>query len=132
MSGTTVEKETCAKCGVDVRENTQFCYNCGAENAPEEKAIPAPTDAVPKAALDSNAKAALDDLAAKLKSDEPEKSEKLAKAADRRKKARVDKRKVRTYRWEPAPPSSVTYVMVSALLVAFVAGVVVVVTVFVK
>ena len=29
MAETLVEKEICKECGVDVRPNTAFCYNCG-------------------------------------------------------------------------------------------------------
>ena len=29
MSQSVVEKTVCEECGVDVRENTLYCYNCG-------------------------------------------------------------------------------------------------------
>lgn len=29
MAEVTVKQKICSKCGVDVRPNTQFCYNCG-------------------------------------------------------------------------------------------------------
>ncbi|MBE7516289.1 MAG: zinc ribbon domain-containing protein [Chloracidobacterium sp.] len=46
MEGTVPEKEKCSKCGVDIRENTMFCYNCGTsiEKAEAEVAAPAPAE----------------------------------------------------------------------------------------
>lgn len=39
MAETTLEKATCESCGVDVRENTLFCYNCGTRVAMEPTGI---------------------------------------------------------------------------------------------
>src|SRR5262245_38888795 len=101
MAETIVDKPTCKNCGADVRENTQFCYNCGksidgsAETEPEENVPPTVQE------VEANTKAALDDLAAKFKVDEPPEEKKLARAAEERKRARVERRRPREYRWEP-------------------------------
>lgn len=36
MAETLVEKRVCGECGVDVRPNTAFCYNCGKSVSLEE------------------------------------------------------------------------------------------------
>jgi hypothetical protein len=36
MAETLVEKRVCGECGVDVRPNTAFCYNCGKSISPSE------------------------------------------------------------------------------------------------
>jgi ethanolamine utilization protein EutM len=84
MAKTKVKKKAiCAKCGVAVRENTSFCYNCG---SPVVKVQGKPATAVNGATVETSAetKAALDDLAKKFAIDE-EADEKLAKAAAERK-----------------------------------------------
>ena len=90
------------------------------------------SNAAPVAELDPKAKAALDDLAQKLKDEGPKESEKLAKAADERKRSRVQKFKPRTYRWEPPSGSSANYVLVVALVVTLAAVFVVAFTVFLR
>lgn len=37
MAEKIVEKQFCGKCGVDVRPNTLFCYNCGSQVASDEE-----------------------------------------------------------------------------------------------
>ena len=39
MTETSVKNSTCRHCGVDVRPNTQFCYNCGGAIAPETESV---------------------------------------------------------------------------------------------
>ena len=95
MMTETIEKIVCATCGVDIRENTQFCYNCGSKLE-----VVAPLDTNGAAVVVDNTKAALDDLADKLSNGDSE-EDKLAKAATERKKARVTHRKRLEYKWEP-------------------------------
>lgn len=109
-----MEKAVCETCGVDARENTLFCYNCGSKLE-----IAAPFEANGTAAVDDKTKAALDDLADKLSHSDSE-EDKLAKAAIKRKKARVTHRKRLEYRWEPRDDSS-TLSLIFAASVAFAA-----------
>ena len=107
----TIVKAVCETCGVDVRENTQFCYNCGSKLD-----VAAPSDTNGTATVDSSTKAALDDLADKLS--HVESDDKLAKAATERKKARVTHRKRLEYKWEPRDDAPVLP-LIFAGIVAF-------------
>ena len=104
MPKTKVKKDICEECGVDVRENTAFCYNCGSRVAelPVEQA-PDTNGAGPK--VDLETQAALKDLAEKFKIDE-EADNKLARAAAERKKARISQRRSNEYTWEPTEGAS--------------------------
>jgi predicted amidophosphoribosyltransferase len=105
MAEAIVDNRTCSKCGAEVREGTAFCYACGEPVARDSAGISenVTDERLEKAApIDVKTQSALDDLAEKLSStDAPEKSEKLAKAASERKKARVTQRKTREFVWEP-------------------------------
>lgn len=110
-----IEKATCATCDADVRENTQFCYNCGSK-------LDLDTSLETNGAVstsDDNTKAALDDLADKL-SHGSESDDELATAAAERKKSRVTHRKRLEYKWEPREDSAILPVIFAAF-VAFVA-----------
>lgn len=96
MPQTVEEKATCETCGVDVRENTLFCYNCGSKL----DVVAAPASNGSAALISDGGKAALDDLAERLRQSDGE-EEKLAKAASERKKARIIQRKQREFVWEP-------------------------------
>ncbi len=102
MAEAVAEKQICEKCGVDVRENTAFCYNCGESVLPlvddESATNAAATD------VDDETKAALDDLADKFKIDE-EADGRLAKAAAERRRKRVSNRKSVRYEWQPTEDS---------------------------
>ena len=125
MAEAIIEKQICEKCGVDVRDNTQFCYNCGSSVS-----VPQPTNEVETgetadpAAVSGETQAALDDLAARLKIEEPT-EEKLARAADERKKARVERRKPKDYTWVPMEETSTIRLLATAILIAVLVGVVV-------
>src|SRR4051794_37475428 len=103
MPGTVTEKESCAKCGAEVREGTVFCYSCGGRVAPAVQEAPSTVadDAT------SDTQAALDDLARKLNDDDAavapksDKEGKIATAAAERKKARRETTKERAFVWEP-------------------------------
>jgi flagellar biosynthesis/type III secretory pathway M-ring protein FliF/YscJ len=129
MPEAIIDKEVCAKCGVDVREDTQFCYNCGGPVA----AVPA-TDATTTNGEETPAsdetQAALDDLAEKLRADDAPEGDKLAIAAAARKKARVSKRQVKKVRWEPREDDlSAGWVLMAAVIVTVIVAIVVVLTV---
>lgn len=99
MPEAVAEKQICEKCGVDVRENTAFCYNCGMSVVAITGDIPSTNGG--DSEIDENTRAALDDLAEKFKIDEEE-DDRLAKAAAERRKARVSNRKIVRYEWQPS------------------------------
>lgn len=125
MTQASIKKTACAECGVDVRENTVFCYNCGGRvGGPSNENGAAPDDT-------PEAKAALDDLAEKLNSDMAA-EELLAKAASERKKARVTSRRARGYGWEPVDDSPGVIILLVAVLVTIVAIAFVMVSLYFK
>ena len=121
MAETSVTNQTCPTCGVEVRPNTQFCYNCGGAVAPE--AIAALPEAVAdlkeeksalkplpleKIAEESNGAAAkptnkldLADLAAKpIEKPEIKKEGELKSAATMRRKSKIVQPKRVEVIWE--------------------------------
>ena len=130
MPEATFEKETCGHCGVDVRENTLFCYNCGSRVAVE------PTPSVvdsngSELSVDVETKAALDDLAERFKIDE-DADGKLAKAAAERRGARVVGRRAKEFVWEPEDEDSSRFVLLLAVLITVIVAAVVFLTVYWK
>lgn len=107
MAEAVLEKEKCGECGVDVREGTTFCYNCGARVAGETQAIEAEPDTVPEVA---------EDAAASNGGNSNAESDKLAAAATKRKRARVSHRKTAEYVWEPAPADNARLALVIAVV----------------
>lgn len=100
MAETVLEKEVCDSCGVDVREDTLFCYNCGTRVVAEE----------PDAAKNGHS---------------PDGSDKLAAAATERKRARVAHRKTAEYIWEPTNGEGARLTLIIAVVIAVFALVVV-------
>jgi hypothetical protein len=127
MAETVVEKGVCPKCGAEVREGTAFCFACGGRISPLEAS---PESNGSAKVLDMKSKAALDDLAQKLKADEAreEPENKLAKAAEERKKARVTQRKTREFVWEPQNDTPIA-LLISVGVVLIVAVLVVLITI---
>ncbi len=120
MPEAIVKNATCSNCGVDVRENTQFCYNCGSSvevTLPVESPITAESNGL-RAANETNSKDALDDLAKRLKEEELT-SDKLAKAAARRRKAREGQRKTgpKQVVWEPVDDLSAGLIILLAIMI---------------
>ena len=130
MAETITEKATCGQCGVDVRGGTTFCYNCGSKvgELPMTKSDESNgPSAIPKPDADA--------IVVPVKADEPvttdeKDADKLSRAADQRKKARVGLRKTKEYMWEPTDDSR--FIVVAAVLIVVVAFVVVFLTVFWK
>ena len=121
MVEAVAEKQVCEECGVDVRENTAFCYNCGAgvgEGLASNGAVAEKSD---------ETKAALDDLAERFKIDEEE-DDRLAKAAAERRKARVSNRKSIKYEWQPTDDSPNLLFIALTIVIAVVAALAVVLT----
>lgn len=111
MAETVVEKEVCGKCGVDVRENTQFCYNCGGKVTLVREADAASNDDVATTTVAAKAE--------KVASDD----KKLSRAADKRRKARVSQRKSNEYAWEPGRDFRLTFLVAVLITVAVAATV---------
>lgn len=133
---TVVEKPVCGKCGADVRENTAFCYNCGSSITPEpeiehaEAIAPEPEpEAEPEPEIDERGRSALDDLAERLKQEEAD-SEKLAKAAAERKRARIRQRQPKEVIWEPDAGPAGLSLIVTAVVLALLAVLVVFFTIY--
>lgn len=108
MTEAVLEKEKCDGCGVDIREDTLFCYNCGVRVAGEE----------PDTALE-------DALDAANNGHSPGESDKLAAAATERKRARVAHRKMAEYVWEPTVGENAGLALIIAILIAVFALIVV-------
>jgi hypothetical protein len=127
MPETVAKKGVCSKCGAEVRDGTVFCYACGGRVAPDETSQPSNGFAN---VVDPKAQAALDDLAQKLRGEEKatEPEDKLAKAAEERKKARVTQRKTREFVWEPRNDTPLTFIITVGVVV-IVAVLVVLITV---
>ena len=136
MSQSVLEKDVCEECGVDIREYTYYCYNCGTK-------IPKATstrDAIEKANsgfrdieldpveqslgsmggrsvenISAGGKQALDELAERMKiDDKPPDADAIARAAAKRKLSRNAKRKGNEYVWEPVndPPGRQLLILV--------------------
>ena len=108
MVEAVLEIEVCDGCGVDVREGTLFCYNCGARVAGEEPERMA--DGEPDAANNGHS---------------PDEADKLAAAKIERKRSRVAHRKTAEYVWEPTAGEGAGLTLLIAVLIAAFALVVV-------
>lgn len=124
--------QKCDFCGVEVREGTAFCFNCGKPvniETESEESFDAETIAIPKP--DSPADEALADLADKLDR-EREDNEKLAKAAADRKKARTEKKAKKVEVWATPDSDSVGIAALVTILMLLVTLAVVFLTVWIK
>lgn len=131
MPEVIVEKEVCSECGVDVRDETVYCYNCGSRVVDGSRQDATDSNGEDRDVSDET-KAALDDLAGKLKDGETDHGDKLAKAAQQRRKARVSRRKQRKIVWEPTGDSAQGLIMLLAIFVTIITLVVVFFTVIWK
>ncbi len=125
MPEIAVEKKVCDKCGVDVRDDTLFCYNCGNRVASETEPAPAKLNGTVK---NSESSRALDDLAAKLRSSDRAGAGTTAIAAKTR-RSRISGVKGSIEVWEPASSAAGTGLLVGSLVVAFITLVIVFFTV---
>ncbi|MBP7415401.1 MAG: zinc ribbon domain-containing protein [Pyrinomonadaceae bacterium] len=108
MAEVVLKKEVCSKCGVDVRENTLFCYNCGNQVAkePNDEAV-------------SNGDGSVTAKAVTKAADEKKRS----RAAEERRKARVSQRRSNEYVWEPGGDFRLTFLIAVLITVAVAAAV---------
>ncbi|HTK38647.1 MAG TPA: zinc ribbon domain-containing protein, partial [Pyrinomonadaceae bacterium] len=111
MSQVETQQPVCAKCGVEVRPNTDFCYNCGA-SVTDEAESPAANGAgivsnkessekYKNGSLPSgNEKGNTDGLSARLEDRRPP-SPKYESAAGLRRRSKAPARKPVEVTWEP-------------------------------
>lgn len=159
MPKTRTRNKACSKCGVDIRTNTAFCYNCGnrlpkrrttkQEQLADENGVAGKNDAETQAAINDLAnRFNIDGVAAEAKppvdtivdADDalPKRSrlgettadDKLANAAAERKMARIKRRLPAEYVWTPDTDSSRRLLILFAALIALIAGATVYVMIF--
>ena len=111
MAEAVLEKEVCGKCGVDVRENTLFCYNCGGKVSAEPEPLASSNGDGAEATIKAKARA----------SDKASDEKKLSRAAEERRKARVSQRRSNEYVWEPGGDFRLTFLVAILITVAVVA-----------
>lgn len=130
MAETLVKNEVCKKCGVDVRANTQFCYNCGAsvsgsvendltDGNKETNLLVFPENAVAEkdsaAVRDHLAEAATGNGNAAVEEKPPLKS-----AASMRRKPKTIQRKRVEISWqEPESAPNLWFILAAVLLTVF-------------
>lgn len=101
MSEVEIQQPVCAKCGVDVRPDTDFCYNCGAPvtieaDAPVANGTKPETHIVPS----ETEKRDTNGLSARLEDRRPP-SPKYESAAGLRRRSKAPTRKPVEVTWEP-------------------------------
>jgi hypothetical protein len=102
-----VQEPVCGKCGVEVRPDTAFCYNCGASITGESKAVSNGQNV--SAPVSNGASARVED-----RRPEPPKYE---SAAGLRKRSKRETRKPVEVTWEPETESpNLTFVIASVCL----------------
>jgi uncharacterized Zn finger protein (UPF0148 family) len=126
MTDAVVEKQICEKCGVDRREGTAFCFNCGVkmdDAVKLEHAGPSalngsgPTDAIEEKAIDKpRTPISEDDKGDAAR--EIAVGRKLSDAAKERRRARVVSKRSREYTWEAVDEPVNLTVVVSAMVIA--------------
>ena len=98
MAGTTVTEVLCDLCGAEIREGSQFCYNCGTAVAatPEAGAVAEPV--VPERSSENNVRPP------------------LRSAASLRGQRRAFNRQPVEVTWEPKAGTSLVFIVASIVL----------------
>jgi hypothetical protein len=115
MVESVLEKSVCQKCGVDRRDGTTYCYNCGARVIDETETGLDPEKTLVIKPIGGDAS---DGSIEK----QPDPKERVTRAAKERKKARVTSRKPVEYRWEPT--DDVRLPLVGAVLLTIIVAVI--------
>lgn len=109
MAETLVDNAVCGACGADVREESLFCYNCGAS---VQGAVPEPAPIEPKPAqpvVDSSAPA---------ESANPDARPPLRSAASLRKQRRASNRQPVEVSWQQPTGAPVGFIIATIVLSA--------------
>ncbi|MFM9905418.1 MAG: zinc ribbon domain-containing protein [Pyrinomonadaceae bacterium] len=123
MPKATKKQEICEKCGVDVREGSTFCYNCG--SGVTDSALAEESAMETAAAVGDKRPVKINESPVNVSDS---KDEKLSLAADARRKARVSQRKTSEYTWEAATDTRLALLI--AILIFALAAATVFVTVY--
>ena len=107
MSETAVQSSVCEACGVDVRDESLFCYNCG-ERVTAEVPLEQP---VPESNEPGEPVAGKNDIAVQPASRPPLKS-----AASLRKQRRASNRQPVEVSWEQRSGQPVTFILATIVL----------------
>ncbi len=128
MTETVLEKAVCVSCGVDVRDGTQFCYNCGkpVSNGVEPTVKSVNDDSLTEEVVPESSPEEIET------GEKDEKTDKLAVAAAERKRSRVGQRKPKKVVWEEPSPASNRIFVLFCVLIAVIASALVFLMVFVK
>ncbi len=120
MVEVVLEKEACDGCGVDVRQGTLFCYNCGMRVAGDEPKVAGDVESE-----QTGAESAETVPESTNNGHSPDDADKLAAAATERKRSRVAHRKTAEYVWEPTTGEGAGLTFLVAIIIAVFALVVV-------
>src|SRR5436309_11446136 len=123
MAETTLEKATCRSYGVEVREDTAFCYNCGkpvtTPSMESTAIVSGPNGSDDATPIEKPASNLQRDLERMFRAEETPSPDKLAIAAAERKKARLSQRKPRQLVWISADETpNAVYVIITLLITA--------------
>jgi len=132
MAETTVQQQVCKACGVDVRPNSSFCYNCGSSVSLESNGNDSVSDVWLRESIAGEANKATEKESeivkpnVVLKESETEKAAalheegKLKSAAAMRQKAKSFQQKQVEIVWEDAEnTSNVKFILAVILLLVF-------------
>ncbi|MBL8181409.1 MAG: hypothetical protein JNL64_07315 [Blastocatellia bacterium] len=123
--------ERCAECDADVREGTQFCYNCG-------KSVLVPQPDPEEVKVDSEALETVPETDEIVSADDTKDLENADKAARRasaaleRKRSRVSSKRQTKVVWEAPGPSADRVYLLICILLFVIAVAVVALTTFLK
>lgn len=121
MAEAVLEKAICKSCGVDVREGTQFCYNCGKPVANTIGRVH--LDDTVEEKINDKGSSSGDSVTVEIVKDD--KAERLAAAATERKRSRVGQRKPKRVVWEvPGQTSNRIFILVCVLIAVMAASIV--------
>lgn len=147
MAETTVQQKVCKACGVDIRPNSSFCYNCGSSISAEKNGNTEVSDvwlreniAEEKPQVEKVEKKEAESVKPNvvLKESESEKAAalsedgKLKSAAAMRRKAKSYQQKQVEIVWEEAENSSNVKLIIAAILLLIFAVAVVLIAFYLK
>lgn len=139
MTETTVEKEICKSCGVEIRPQTEYCYNCGSAvsdsatasetahgDAIETETTVEKTETIKTAAIEKTATAEAE------KNQTIDESAKLKSAATLRRQPKTRERKTVEVVWEEHDNAPNVLFILGAFLLALLAGAILFLAMYLK